>query len=159
MQRLNLAFVLTVALAACSNPAGPLLDGKAVASDGRAPGFSPPGLTQLSVMTRNVFVGADVDRVIAAQSPDEIPILVAQTYAELFATDFNERAKALAREIAQKNPQLVGLQEISTIRLQSPGDAAFGGTTPAEAVVFDFLAILMRELEATSRSRRRSRAR
>lgn len=149
MQRLNLAIVLTVALAACSNPAGPLLDGNTVASNGLAPEFSPPGLTQLSVMTRNVFVGADVDRVIAAGSPEEIPVLVAQTYAELFATDFNERAKALAREIAQKNPQLVGLQEISTIRLQSPGDAAFGGTTPAETVVFDFLAILMRELDAT----------
>jgi len=149
MQRCILSLALAVALTACSNPAGILIDGDAVASNGRAPEMSPPGLTKLSVMTRNVFVGADVDRVIAAGSPEEIPVLVAQTYAELFANDFNERAKALAREIAQKNPQLVGLQEISTIRLQSPGDAAFGGTIPAETVVFDFLAILMRELDAT----------
>jgi hypothetical protein len=39
------------------------------------------------------------------------------------------------------------LQEISLIRIQSPGDAAFGGSVPAETVFLDFLPIFMNALQ------------
>lgn len=100
------------------------------------------------VMTRNVYVGADVDRILAAGSPEEIPLLAAEEFQNLLATDFRVRARQFAREIAWTRPHLIGLQEISTIRRQSPGDAAIGGTTPAEDVVFDYLDILMETLAA-----------
>jgi Endonuclease/Exonuclease/phosphatase family len=99
-------------------------------------------------MTRNVYVGTDVDNVLAAQSADEIPVLVAEAFQGLLATDFHERARLLAREVAWTGPHLIGLQEISTIRLQSPGDAIAGGTEPAQTVLFDYLDILLEALTA-----------
>lgn len=101
----------------------------------------------LTVMTRNIYVGADVDVVLAAQSPEQVPVLVAQAFQTLLATNFHERAEALADEIKRNRPHLIGLQEVTLIRTQSPGDAVVGGTTPAETVLFDYLAILMDALK------------
>ncbi len=102
----------------------------------------------LTVMTRNIYVGTNVDLVLGAQSPEEVPVLVAQAFQTLLATDFRERAQALADEIKQNRPHLIGLQEVSTIRTQSPGDAVIGGTIPAQNVLFDYLAILLEALRA-----------
>lgn len=102
----------------------------------------------ITAMTRNVYVGANVDIVIGAEDPNQIPILVAQAFQELLATNFPLRAELLADEIARTRPHVVGLQEISHIRIQDPGDLLAGGTTPATANVFDFLDILMDALEA-----------
>jgi endonuclease/exonuclease/phosphatase family metal-dependent hydrolase len=106
------------------------------------------GLENITVMTRNIYVGTNVDAVLGAQSPEEVPVLVAQAFQTLLSTDFRERAQTLADEIEQNSPHLIGLQEVSTIRTQSPGDAVIGGTTPAENVLFDYLAILMEALQA-----------
>ena len=100
------------------------------------------------VMTQNVYYGFDTDPLLAAQNPDDIPILVAQAFQQLLSTDFQERAEAIAGEIAQKRPHLIGLQEVALIRIQSPGDAVFGGTVPAETVLFDYLDILLHALHA-----------
>ncbi len=105
----------------------------------------PGGIT---IMTRNIYVGANVDRVLAASSPEEIPALVEESWQELLATNFPERAGTIADEIKRFRPHLIGLQEVSLIRTQSPGDAIVGGTVPAETVVFDFLEILLASLEA-----------
>jgi hypothetical protein len=43
---------------------------------------------------------------------------------------------------------VVGLQEVSLIRYQSPGDAVVGGTTPAVDTLYNYLGILMRALRA-----------
>jgi len=101
---------------------------------------------QITVMTRNVYVGADVDQVMLATSPEELLARVEAAWQELEATDFAERAEELADEILAAEPHLVGLQEITLIRTQSPGDAVLGGTVPAEEVAWDYLAILMAEL-------------
>ena len=102
----------------------------------------------ITVMTRNVYVGANVDCVLAAQDPTEIPVRVAQAFQMLQATNFYERAEALANEVFWTRPHLIGLQEISMIRTQSPGDAIAGGTTPAEDVVYDYLDIFLDALNA-----------
>ena len=74
-------------------------------------------------MTRNLYVGADVDAVIAAlASPDpadDIPALLAAV-ATLRETDFPARASAVADEIARFRPHAVGLQEVSTVDLTIP---------------------------------------
>jgi endonuclease/exonuclease/phosphatase family metal-dependent hydrolase len=112
------------------------------------------GAGTLRVMTRNVYVGANLDVVLAAEDRAQVPVLVADAYRQLLASNFVERAEALAREIRRTRPHLIGLQEISTVRIQSPGDAIVGGTIPAENVVFDYLEIL---LAALNRPRERYR--
>jgi len=102
---------------------------------------------KVSVMTRNIYVGTDVDVILQAEDPNQVPLLVTEAFQTLLATNFPERAQALAKEIAINQPHLIGLQEVSLVRMQSPGDAAFGGTTPAENVIMDYLNILMMTLE------------
>lgn len=55
---------------------------------------------------------------------------------------------SLAREIAWTQPHVVGLQEVSLIRYQSPGDAVGGGTNPAVDTLYNYLGILLRALRA-----------
>lgn len=92
----------------------------------------------ITVMTRNLYLGADLAPVIAAQTPDEF-IAAAQTaLAQIAANDFPERAEGLAAEIDTKNPQLVGLQEVYAFTL----DGSFG-PPPFR----DYLADLMSALD------------
>ncbi len=146
--KISIGFLaLGVALTACSDESitntGPLFsresgeDWLGPSGDGRS----------VTVMTRNVYVGTNVDKIIEASSAAEIPLLVAEAFQTLLSTNFHERANAFAQEIAETEPHLVGLQEISTIRRQSPGDAVIGGTVPAEEVLFDYLDILMDALD------------
>jgi endonuclease/exonuclease/phosphatase family metal-dependent hydrolase len=102
---------------------------------------------KVNVMTRNIYVGTDVDTVLAATDPNQIPQLVTYAFQMLISTDFPERAKVLAKEIKRNKPDLVGLQEVSIIRTQSPGDAIIGGTIPAEDTLFNYLQILLAELQ------------
>ena len=106
------------------------------------------GKNTVKVMTRNIYVGTDVDKILMEQDPNQIPIRVAEAFQTLLATNFPERAQALAKEIFEQQPHLIGLQEVSLIRMQSPGDAVAGGTIPAEEVVMDYLEILLQTLEA-----------
>jgi Endonuclease/Exonuclease/phosphatase family len=77
----------------------------------------------LAVMTRNLYVGADVDAVIGALATadpaDDIPALLTAV-ATLRQTDFAARAAAVAGEIARYRPHAVGLQEVSTVDLTLP---------------------------------------
>ncbi len=102
----------------------------------------------ITVMTRNIYVGADVDAILQAEDPNQVPLIVAQVFQSMIATNFSERAEALAKEISKNQPDLIGLQEVSLIRMQSPGDAVLGGVTPAENVVIDQLQILIESLNA-----------
>lgn len=71
---------------------------------------------QRTFMTRNVFLGATLDPVMAAGSLEEVPGLVAAAWAQLEANDFPARARSLANEIAANKPDLVGLQELALFR-------------------------------------------
>lgn len=102
----------------------------------------------VKVMTQNVYVGADTFRITEATNPYDVPILAAQTLQIMQYTNFPERAEAIVDEIEEKNPDLIALQEISLIRVQSPGDFMIGNPESAEYVLYDYLAILMAALEA-----------
>lgn len=101
----------------------------------------------LTVMTQNVYVGGNVDRVLSGD-PDQIPVLVAITFAEVLSTNAPARMQAIADEIARRSPHLIGLQEISIILRQSPGDFFVGNPQPATQVVFNYLDLLMAALAA-----------
>jgi Endonuclease/Exonuclease/phosphatase family len=122
---------------------------------GPAPRFDPaafeasdasgsPGIT---VMTYNVYYGTDPSPLLTAPL-DQVPFVAADVWAKVIQTDFPARAGALAALIARRQPHLVGLQEAALYRVQSPGDAVFGGSIPATTVAYDFLTLLVDSLAA-----------
>lgn len=126
--------------AACSDSAtGPTAPEPPVAlSQSNASG--PP----ITVMTRNLYVGADVDAVIFALATpdpgDDLPSLMA-AIATLQATDFPARARAIAGEIAERRPEVLGLQEVYQLRVDL---TALG--LPVD-INLDFLQILQQALD------------
>jgi endonuclease/exonuclease/phosphatase family metal-dependent hydrolase len=110
------------------------------------PAAAPPAnevAAGLAVMTRNMYVGADVDAVIAALATsdpaDDIPALLGAV-ATLGETDYGARAKAFADEIARYRPHAVGLQEVSTVDLTLPPLGV--------DLHLDFLPVLQAQLQA-----------
>jgi endonuclease/exonuclease/phosphatase family metal-dependent hydrolase len=99
------------------------------------------------VMSRNVYVGANIFRILEAQSPADIPVKVAEILDIAKENNPPERFEAIADEIAKARPHLIGLQEVYKIRIQSPGDFFAGNPTPAEEVLFDYLELLLAALE------------
>lgn len=111
-------------------------------------GGKPNGVGPIRTATYNLYVGADIFRVTQAEDPAEIPVIVAEIMQIVMATDFPERSHAIANQIAKAKPHLIGLQEVSLIRYQSPGDFLIGNPTPAEEVLYDYLDILLHALAA-----------
>lgn len=99
---------------------------------------------ELTVLTRNLFVGTDVDRLIGIADPNRVPLIVADLWELLLANETEARMAAIAREIATHRPHLVGLQEASTFRTQTPADFQLN----AQDVVIDFVPTLISELAA-----------
>lgn len=105
---------------------------------------------KIKVMTRNIYLGADIFPVLAAaqdSNPIAVPLAVTDVWQAVQATNFIERAEALADEINRRRPHAIGLQEVSIWRTQIPGDFLAGNPTQASDVALDFLEILMSELE------------
>jgi len=74
----------------------------------------------ITVMTRNLYIGADVDLVIAAlrtPDPGDDFDALGVAIATLAKTDFPVRAEALADEIASARPHVVGLQEVEDLHI------------------------------------------
>jgi endonuclease/exonuclease/phosphatase family metal-dependent hydrolase len=105
------------------------------------------GGPKVTVMTRNVFLGADLGPALDATTLDGAIDGAGVILKEVDETNFPERAKPLAKEIAESKADLVGLQEVALWRQQFPSDLPpeFGGT-PATDVRYDFLALLLQEL-------------
>ncbi|HZH12949.1 MAG TPA: endonuclease/exonuclease/phosphatase family protein [Archangium sp.] len=101
----------------------------------------------LTVMTRSLSGEGHLERVLEAPRAEE-PARAAELLGALHPEDVRARARRLADEIQYARPHLIGLQQVMQVRLQSPGDALFGGTRPAEAMHLDVLPVLMGELEA-----------
>jgi hypothetical protein len=112
--------LLALALAfACSTTDAPFAP-----SEPALPSVSANGARSITVLTRNMYIGADVDAVIAAlASPDpndDLPALLGNI-AVLQRTAFPVRAQALAAEIARARPHIVGLQEVTELQVNLTG--------------------------------------
>ncbi|BDG03781.1 endonuclease/exonuclease/phosphatase family protein [Anaeromyxobacter oryzae] len=150
---LGLSLVLSLACSGGASPAAteragaaapPSSAGAAIADAGRHVG------RELTVMSRNLYLGADLGPVMAATTPEAFLGATTVVWAMVNRNSFHVRAEAVADEIAASRPELVGLQEAYLWRIQSPGDAIAGGTTPATEVVYDYVQELLDALRARS---------
>jgi endonuclease/exonuclease/phosphatase family metal-dependent hydrolase len=132
-------------LALVGPPAGAALVG---APTGGAPVGTPAGAprpalaartTDLMVMTRNLYLGADLIPLATASPGAPFERAAGAMLNAVRATDPNARMRLVAEEIASARPDLVGLQEVSLWRT-----GPIGGV--ATHVVFDYLATIRAEL-------------
>jgi endonuclease/exonuclease/phosphatase (EEP) superfamily protein YafD len=105
-----------------------------------------PRPATLKVMTRNLYLGAELGPTFTVTSLEQLVAAVTQAFATVQATNFPQRAEALADEIADTDPHLVGLQEVELWRSQTPADA--NPAPNATDVEFDFLQLLLDALAA-----------
>lgn len=105
---------------------------------GHGHGHPGQGRRDLTVMTQNLYLGSSLGPALEAKTPEEFVVAVAQIYATVQYTNFPQRAEAIAGEIEEKDPDLVGLQEVTKWTT--------AGLNPPSG--YDFLAILQSDLEA-----------
>jgi hypothetical protein len=103
----------------------------------------------VNVMTRNLYLGADLTPAIAAPNVGAFTDANGRILRDVTANDFPLRAKGLAREILRKKPDLVGLQEVALWRTGPPSltpvlSPSIGPT--ATNVRYDFLKLLLNRL-------------
>lgn len=96
------------------------------------------------VMTRNVYLGADLSPGIASQNFNELKDAAGTILNQVDQNNFPVRAKGLAREIVQKHPDLVGLQEAALWRTAPCGSPFI--PPQATTVRYDFVQLLLNEL-------------
>ena len=73
---------------------------------------APPVLgAEITVMTRNLYLGTDLLPVAAAPTPEAFVAAAQAALAEIAANDFPERAGALADEIADRRPHVVAFTD------------------------------------------------
>ncbi len=142
MSKLKIIFVLFVllfAVSGCERIADKVI---------LPPDTTPTDTQPLTVMTYNVYVGSSAEPLLSVENVLQAPAEVAKMYNNVMASDFPGRARAIAKIIKAHQPHVIGLQEISLIRRQSPGDFIPDNPTLAEEVVLDYLRILMEALQA-----------
>src|SRR5947209_3014162 len=90
----------------------------------------------LTVMTRNLDTGTDFGPIFSATTPFQLLTAVGAAYAEVQASNIPERAAGVAKEIETNQPDLVALQEVTTVYI-----GPYGG--PATTLVADQLQSLL----------------
>jgi endonuclease/exonuclease/phosphatase family metal-dependent hydrolase len=111
------------------------------------------GKRDLKTMTANLYIGTGTETITALDPTDpnylmNLVTAVTGVYYELLASQPPLRLQAVADRIAARLPDIVAVEEATLLRVQSPGDLALGGTTPATDVVYDYLQILVNSLKA-----------
>jgi endonuclease/exonuclease/phosphatase family metal-dependent hydrolase len=100
----------------------------------------------IGVMTQNLYVGADLDPPTAAimtGDPAKIIPAITQFWNQVQATDFSQRAQAIAGEVAQAQPLLIGLQEAVLYRT---GPVTGSPVPSATTVAADYVTTLLSAL-------------
>ena len=103
----------------------------------------------VKVMTRNLFLGADLGPGIRAQNLQELVNGAGQILNQVDANNFSVRAKGLASEILTTKPDVVGLQEASLWRTE-PCDK--NPLPPAATDVrYDYIQLLLDQLNKSKK--------
>ncbi|SRR5260370_242825 len=101
---------------------------------------------QITAMTYNLFQGSELTDAISATTPTQLLAAVAKDYGQVQATNFPERAQAIAAQAESANPDLIGVQEAALWQTGTPS-ASFPPPPPT-AVSYDFVKILVDALNA-----------
>lgn len=120
-------------------------DGRA--ADGQSDGAGADDATELTFLTRNLSLGVDFSRLASARSAEAVPRVVGALLADIDASHPEKRVRAVADEIVDADPAVVGLQEAALVRTERPADSP-DGTADAGTVRYDFLDSLAAELAA-----------
>jgi endonuclease/exonuclease/phosphatase family metal-dependent hydrolase len=98
----------------------------------------------ISVMTRNLYLGADIDVILDPTA--DLSTVVETAFGQIMVTDYRARAVVLAQEIHDRQPHAVGLQEVSHYSLHT---APFGPSIPYPplGMPLDFIDVLISELD------------
>lgn len=135
---LTLAMCFTVSLSACGDDlVGP-------GEQDVLLGVERRGTPDVTVMNWNLYVGAPIEQIALAGSLDELVVLAGQQWGAIQATDFTQRADAIADYIAARRPHAVALQEVSKFSVRQP--SLYTGFPGDWAEHTDFLAILIEAL-------------
>ena len=104
------------------------------------------------VMTRNLYLGADLTPALQAKNPDELKDAAGEIFNQVKENDFPVRAKGLAQEILKTRPDLVGLQEAALWRT-APKCKFFlpPGPYTAKHVAYDYIKLLLKQLNKGKR--------
>jgi endonuclease/exonuclease/phosphatase family metal-dependent hydrolase len=103
--------------------------------------------TAVNVMTRNLYLGADLTPAIQSASTNDFIEANGGIVRQVEVTNFPVRAKGLAKEILSNEPDLVGLQEVALWREAPPSlGPVFSGKPEATTVKYDFLKLLLAQL-------------
>ncbi len=102
----------------------------------------------VNVMTRNLYLGADLRPAITAPSLSAFVDANGQILRDVTANAFPVRANGLAKEILKKAPDLVGLQEVALWRTGPPSlEPVLASTGPSATTVrYDYLQLLLDRL-------------
>ncbi len=123
------AVLVASLLAACgSGPAAPSVATSSSAAECRNAG----GKKLTTVLTRNLYLGADLGPAIQATSQAEFLAATTAIWQMVQRNDFHVRAQGIADEIAAARPELVGLQEAYTWTYAT-------SPTAEETIVYDFV--------------------
>src|SRR4051794_7511030 len=67
----------------------------------------------VEVQTQNLYLGSDLTPAVAAGSLPAFFLAANQIWANVKASDFPARAERIAREVDEKKPDILALQEVS----------------------------------------------
>ncbi len=98
---------------------------------------------QLTVMSRNIYLGADVG--VALELIPNFPAAAQFMWDQVKKTDFTKRANKLAAEAALDKPALIGIQEATTWYCKK-------NLWSEKVAVFDFLTQFIKATQATETS-------
>jgi endonuclease/exonuclease/phosphatase family metal-dependent hydrolase len=101
---------------------------------------------RVRVMTRNLYLGADLSPGTSATSIQELVNAAGQILNQVDQNKFQVRAKGLAQEILNQNPDLVGLQEAALWRDAPCSDNPLDFTATHVRPGGNFLGLLMNQL-------------
>jgi endonuclease/exonuclease/phosphatase family metal-dependent hydrolase len=112
-----------------------------------APAATKKKTTNVTVMTRNLYLGADIISLATASDRNDFEAKATALFQTVTKTDFKARSALIADEIKKTKPDFIGLQEVALWRRGADG-VKDGSATPATTVVYDWLDDLDRELKA-----------
>ena len=150
-RKLPVPFLLSAIVAALMAGCGPGSD-SAATGDGASASMADPNVASgnklVTVMSQNLYLGADLAPVILAQTPGEFVAATTEVWATVQANNQGEtsdggpaRFEAIADEIEEERPHLVALQEVYTWEIAAPGTGDF-------VMAYDYLETLRAKLAA-----------